>query len=260
LTGIELHCGDAMAILPRLPDCYVITDPPYGVNLMSHGTLFRACRGERPAFRKRTKSIIDGDENQAIGAAVLAYCSSRGWPVAAFSSPLHPWPGEWRQQLIWNKGPAVGIGGDRKTCWKTTHEVIQIGMFPEVFGSRDESILHFPITPDNYADHVAAKPLNLCRYLIDKLVPPDGVVLDPFMGSGRIGVAAMQRSRRFIGIEIDPSHFALASRRLREVDGAGSLFDPCLFPPEEPSSEPHTLLEGFETVLEAPAVILDAAI
>jgi len=50
------------------------------------------------------------------------------------------------------------------------------------------------------------------------------VVLDPFMGSGTTGVAAVERGRRFIGIESDPHHFELACERIAEASRQPDLF------------------------------------
>lgn len=67
-------------------------------------------------------------------------------------------------------------------------------------------------------DHPTAKPVELMEHLIALAVPPGGQVLDPFMGSGTTGVAALRRSCRFIGIEMDPKYVAIAQQRCeREV-------------------------------------------
>ena len=54
-------------------------------------------------------------------------------------------------------------------------------------------------------------------WLIKSYSNPGDLVLDPFMGSGSTGVAALLHNRRFIGIERDPEYFAVASHRLREA-------------------------------------------
>lgn len=66
--------------------------------------------------------------------------------------------------------------------------------------------------------HPTVKPLALMRYLARLTkTPTGGVVLDPFMGSGTTGLAALQTGRKFIGIEIDPDYFAIAERRIKEA-------------------------------------------
>jgi site-specific DNA-methyltransferase (adenine-specific) len=52
------------------------------------------------------------------------------------------------------------------------------------------------------------------RYLCRLITPPGGVVLDPFMGSGSTGKAALREGFRFIGIERDPDYVAIARARL----------------------------------------------
>ena len=66
--------------------------------------------------------------------------------------------------------------------------------------------------------HPTVKPIELMRYLVRLTkTPTGGVVLDPFMGSGTTGMAAVMEGRDFIGIEIDPDYFAIAERRIKEA-------------------------------------------
>lgn len=62
-------------------------------------------------------------------------------------------------------------------------------------------------------NHPTVKPTELMRYLCRLVTPPGGIVLDPFMGSGSTGKAAIQEGFRFIGIERDVEYFKIAERR-----------------------------------------------
>lgn len=65
--------------------------------------------------------------------------------------------------------------------------------------------------------HPTVKPLRLMRYLCKLITPPDGTVLDSFMGSGTTGVAALFEDFKFIGIERDETYFQIANKRLKGV-------------------------------------------
>ena len=65
--------------------------------------------------------------------------------------------------------------------------------------------------------HPTVKPLALMRYLVRLVTRKGGVVLDPFMGSGTTGVAAIQECMNFVGIERDPHYQKIASRRIAAV-------------------------------------------
>ena len=65
--------------------------------------------------------------------------------------------------------------------------------------------------------HPTVKPCALMRYLSRLITPPGGVVLDPFMGSGSTGKAAIAEGFRFAGIEIDPAYLAIATARIRHA-------------------------------------------
>ena len=62
--------------------------------------------------------------------------------------------------------------------------------------------------------HPTVKPLKLMTYLIKLVTPPGGITLDPFMGSGSTGVAAVQSGYEFIGIEREEDYYAIAEQRV----------------------------------------------
>lgn len=62
--------------------------------------------------------------------------------------------------------------------------------------------------------HPTVKPIKLIQYLVKLVTPPGGTVLDPFMGSGSTGVAALKDSFDFIGMELSQEYFEIAKRRI----------------------------------------------
>jgi site-specific DNA-methyltransferase (adenine-specific)/modification methylase len=71
--------------------------------------------------------------------------------------------------------------------------------------------------------HPSEKPLLLMRWTIE-VVKAQGTILDPFMGSGTTGVAAIQMGRKFIGIEREPKYFEIACKRIEAAYAQGKLF------------------------------------
>lgn len=67
-------------------------------------------------------------------------------------------------------------------------------------------------------DHPCQYPVAIPSRLIRALTDPEAVVLDPFMGSGSTGVAAILENRSFIGIEREPVYFKIAKKRLSDAD------------------------------------------
>jgi hypothetical protein len=65
--------------------------------------------------------------------------------------------------------------------------------------------------------HPTVKPTDLMRYLCRLVTPPDGLVLDPFMGSGSTGKAAALEGFSFIGIEREAEYVAIAQARINHV-------------------------------------------
>ncbi|MEQ1698019.1 MAG: site-specific DNA-methyltransferase, partial [Hyphomicrobiaceae bacterium] len=63
--------------------------------------------------------------------------------------------------------------------------------------------------------HPTVKPIDLMAWLCRLVTPPGGTVLEPFMGSGSTGIAAVRHGFRFIGIEKSPEYFDIARRRIQ---------------------------------------------
>ena len=80
------------------------------------------------------------------------------------------------------------------------------------FEELDEKSKAFATTARNY--HPTVKPTELMRYLCRLVTRPGGVVLDPFMGSGSTGKAAIREGFKFIGIEQDPEFVEIARQRI----------------------------------------------
>ncbi|MCD6027383.1 MAG: site-specific DNA-methyltransferase [Solimicrobium sp.] len=64
------------------------------------------------------------------------------------------------------------------------------------------------------ADHPTQKPLEIIDRMINASCPPDGIVLDPFMGSGTTAVSARRCGRNFVGFELNPDYCAISEQRL----------------------------------------------
>ena len=69
----------------------------------------------------------------------------------------------------------------------------------------------------SYNNHLTVKPVTLLSHLVKLFTTEGQVVLDPFMGSGSSGIAALKMNRKFIGIEIDTGNFEISSKRIGEI-------------------------------------------
>lgn len=206
-----LYRGDCLRLLETLPAGSVdavVTDPPYGIALSNN---------DRDGHRRSSSYRIAGDDSPAAGLAVLGWAQQHSLPIITFASPWQPWPGRWRNLIVWDKGGGVGGGGDVRTCLKRSWELIQVARNGCIRGGRSESVWRLPIGPTDCREHIAAKPVALMRRLLCKFVPAGSAILDPFMGSGTTGVACLQLGYRFIGCELDAGHFKIACKRLRSA-------------------------------------------
>jgi site-specific DNA-methyltransferase (adenine-specific) len=77
-------------------------------------------------------------------------------------------------------------------------------------------------------NHPTVKPVELMKYLINLVTPPNSVVLDPFNGSGSTGMAAVELGHRYIGCELDPAYVDIATRRItawNTPEDSGTTFE-----------------------------------
>lgn len=214
---VRIIHADCMDVLPRLPaGCVdaVVTDPPYGIALSNNDV---------DGHRREGGYGIAGDEDQAAGLQVLEWAARL--PVIFFASPWKPWPGKWRNLIVWDKGGAVGGGGDIQRCLKRSWELIQVARNGPMSGDRGESVWRVPIVPADTAEHIAAKPVGLMRRLLRRFTKPNDVILDPFGGSGSTAVAAIAEGQRCILIERDPAYVAIARKRVEAAMCKTGLFE-----------------------------------
>jgi DNA modification methylase len=222
MNDVQLRLGDCLEFLKTLePGAVdaVVTDPPYGMGLAA-----RSSGGRKGRRLSADQYTVIGDDSQERGLHAAQWAKDHRLPVAMFASPEHPWPGDWGQLLVWDKGPAVGGGGALGRTWKKTFEFIQVAGVARLNGARDSAVLRYWITPQLFAEHPNAKPVDLMAYLVKKLTQPGDTILDPFMGSGTTGVACVRTGRKFIGCELDPTYFAIAERRIAAEREKTALF------------------------------------
>lgn len=68
-----------------------------------------------------------------------------------------------------------------------------------------------------YGKHPTQKPEALMEHFVKVLSNENDTILDPFMGSGSVGVSAVKNNRNFVGIELDENYFNIAISRIKEV-------------------------------------------
>lgn len=74
--------------------------------------------------------------------------------------------------------------------------------------------------------HPTVKPISLMAYLCRLVTPPNGIVLDPFMGSGSTGIAARIEGFRFCGMEMDEDYFEIATKRIESFESYRDFVQP----------------------------------
>ena len=75
-------------------------------------------------------------------------------------------------------------------------------------------------------DHPTGKPVDMVQSWVTRFTERSQTILDPFMGSGTTGVAAIQLGRKFIGIEREEKYFDIAVKRIEQAVAQGQLFKP----------------------------------
>lgn len=79
------------------------------------------------------------------------------------------------------------------------------------------NVWNVPTPPTNKRYHTCQKPIEILERLCRVSCPLNGIVVDPFMGSGSTGIACVNTGRKFIGIEKDAGYFEIAKKKIEEA-------------------------------------------
>ena len=185
--GITLYRGDCLQILPTLTGIdAVITDPPYGCGKADWDTHFpvewyQIVRGMGALVAVITGSSGLKDSVSLVGDDFVDVIAARNLNGMT-RGPIGY--GNWLAAVVACQKPPMGIN-----CFE------------------------FSVMGDQ-PDHPSPKPIQYMTRIVQRVSDTAALVLDPFMGSGTTGIACIRTGRRFIGIEIDPTHYATACRRI----------------------------------------------
>jgi len=232
-----LYNADALAVLADLPTASVdalITDPPY-----SSGGMVRGDRTQGTGDKYVSTTNVNGQGVDFTGdnrdqRAYAYWCSLwlgealrvvKPGGIAALFTDWRQLPATtdalqaggwvWRGLVPWYK-PAHRpmLGRYSNAC----EYVVWGSAGPMGTGEGKPSVPGFyQASSPRDREHQTQKPIEVMRHLI-RLVPPSGVVLDPFAGSGTTGVAALIEGRQFVGSEMTAHYAEVAANRLRTVE------------------------------------------
>ncbi len=231
-----LHLGDCLAWLQTLPDASVdavITDPPY-----SSGGQFRGDRmadtNSKYVMTKTRRQYVEfsGDNRDQRsfgywcalwlsearrvtkpGGIICCFSDWRQLPVVTDVVQAGGWV--WRGIWVWDKTEGVRphLGRFRSQCeyvvWGSNGAMPlseKIGVLPGVCRA---------VVKTKQKLHSTGKPLEVMNELL-RIVPAEGIVLDPFAGSGTTLLAAKLSGRRYLGCELSPEYHRIATERLRQ--------------------------------------------
>ncbi len=209
IGNATLYLGDCAEILANLPKVdAVITDPPYGINENSKKV---ASRGNMAA--PKDYGDFDWDKSPPPDK-LIELIRTKGKHQAFFGGNYFTLPPTscW---LVWDKLNGDNDFADCELVWTNWPKAVRRlqwrwnGMIRQ--GNEERY-------------HPTQKPLEVMKWVIE-LCPKSETILDPFMGSGTTGVAAIQMGKKFIGIERESKYFDIACKRLELAVAQPQLFE-----------------------------------
>lgn len=233
MEALKLIHGDCLEALKTLPDESVdaiITDPPYGTNEEGKNKLNGFTSTGAVVFAHEWDKVLPLDWlKEAVrvlkaGGAVIAWTDTK------------------RTETLWNAFEVAGIRPLQCLFWHKTNPApnprknFASAVEAAVFGRKAGKVLAWkgggfrhnffecPKVAGCNKIHETQKPVPLMEWCIEPVVPEGGVILDPFMGSGSTGVAALKGGYKFIGIELNSKHFEGAKKRLLETQALAHLY------------------------------------
>ena len=211
-----LYLGDCRDILPTLGKVdAVVTDPPYGMNHNTDFTRFTGGNGRRGPGTVHLP--IFGDDEPFDPSPWLAFNECILFGANHFWSRLQD-----GGALLWIKR-----NDEAFNSFLSDGEIAFIKGRKGVFAYREviagsKKAVEAGLNPYGPSAHPTQKPIGLMRWCLSYI--KGEIILDPFMGSGTTGVAAVQMHRKFIGIEREPKYFDIACKRIEDAQRQGQLF------------------------------------
>lgn len=243
----QVVCGDAVKVLQGLEPrsvAAIVTDPPYCSGgsteatrrgAKSHGIASERTRGAEPEVEwfagdnMTTAGLVwllravafEAERVLVKGGSLVTFCDWRMW--ANLAPALESGGLRLQNMVVWDKGSA-GMG----TGFKPTHELAAHlcngpGKFFDLCGS---NVLRFGRVRGQDKDHPTQKPVDLIASLVRVVAPRGGLVVDPFVGSGTTGVAAVRSGRRFLGVDRSPEYCDVARKRIAQTGEQLDLASP----------------------------------
>src|SRR5437588_2804127 len=218
----SIYLGNALDVLSLLSDNSVdliLTDPPYGINYMSRSKSLPLTKISNDkgieAYELLDKVLRLAEKKLKPDRHIYIFTN---WQAFEGMAPVVKKYFKLKGALAWIKNNRTR--GDLKGNYGYQYEMVLYAHKGRrwLFGKRDSDILYFDKVPTQYMQHPTEKPIKLLEYLISKSTEVSEVVLDMFMCSGSTCVAAKNTGRRYIGIEMEPTWFAVAKKRLEEAD------------------------------------------
>lgn len=200
--GITLYLGDCREILPTLGTIgAILTDPPYGI---AHPTNYQERgRGELAACRNYVP--VFGDDEPFDPQWIL----DLGLPTLLFGgnhfADRLPASGGW---IVWDKlRPHDLDQATAELAW--TNFVKGVRVFRYLWNGMIR-------TGDETLDHPTMKPAALWKWILELKWMPQGVICDPYMGSGTTLRACKDAGRKAVGIDIHEPYLEISAKRLAQ--------------------------------------------
>ena len=231
IGAATLYCGDCREVLPTLPKVdLILTDPPYGIGEAAGKN---KSRGKLAVAKDYGNDEWDNEpiDDELLGLTIAAGTNAIIFGGNYFNVPPSPcW-------LVWDKENGASDFADCELAWTNLQKAVRLKRFMWNGMLRANN--------EQRGDHPTQKPIGVMRWCIDQAGNPH-TILDPFMGSGTTGVAAVQMGRRFIGIEREPKYFDIAVRRIEDAQRMTDMFAHEVRDAYEMTAQQADLLEGVK--------------
>lgn len=229
-----LYLGDCLGVMPAVGSApHIICDPPYEASLhAAKAHLSKLRKDSGPELKEIDFAAVDEIRQPFVELAaehcegwLIVFCTVEG--VAKWADAINPSPIKYKRACVWVKpdctpqlngqGPAQGA-----ECFVTAWN--GSGHAKWNAGGKRGVYTHLVNGSERDGRHPTEKPRRLMAEIIADFTSPGDTILDPFMGSGTTGVAAVQMSRSFIGIEREPKYFDIACKRIEDAQRQGDFF------------------------------------
>lgn len=235
ISQLVLYCGRWEETLKYINCDLILTSPPYNIGSdgpkkvgfrklglydpKSFGGINDEVKLSEKTYQLQQKTFLEWCERSIKNERAIVYNHKLRHRKKKIIHPMVWFPDclDLYEEIIWNRKSTHNHNKNYLYQHDERLYVLKKSNCKSIYFKNEGYSTIWTITPDRKNPHTAPYPLDLARRIIRLYCPPNGLVCDPYSGSGTTMLACLIENRKFVGTEINPKYFRMTKRRITQA-------------------------------------------